>query len=229
MSMRNLKLVEPTPTEEPKSVEDQVAELKARRAEIYRQANTLSQQHVAGVAEARLATLQAEFNALVESERVAMRKWAAGERTEAAPGLQSDKRKRLREEIRGAEAEAADERASLELINIAGLELSNQAGVLSHEIDRLALDILAQRVEADFAAAIGAWQSAVAAMSKITAWQDVLQTLQSEFEANKRHGLAQQTRLIASNVAARADLPVEHKIRFESLRGFEKQVSELRN
>ncbi|WP_157516546.1 hypothetical protein [Methylosinus sp. LW3] len=210
--------------------EDALAELKAKRRALSAESAELHQAlRPAGEdGLTKKARIERELAALAEAEAAAVQEWVRGERSAPPPQPDRDRRKALRAELADVGDLIEEQRAASAALAAAAEEYSRIYGGLSHEIDRVALDILAGRAEADFAAAIAAHDAAVAAMARLDAWRDALGQLRDQFVSQRKPALAQRANVIIDAVQVRRDIPHDDRQRHALRTELETTVAQLR-
>lgn len=210
--------------------EDALVELKAKRKAVSVESSALHTA-LAPVGEdglAKKARIEQELAALAANEAAAVQAWVRGDRSAPPPQPDRERRKVLRAELADVDDLIEEQRAANAALAAASEEYARIYGGLSHEIDRVALDILAERVEKDFAAAISAHDQAVAAMAKLDAWSDVLSQMCNQFASAKKAGLAQRANIVADSVLVRRDIPPDDRARHVFRTELESVLTQLR-
>ncbi|PWB80652.1 MAG: hypothetical protein C3F11_17320 [Methylocystaceae bacterium] len=210
--------------------EDALAELKEKRRAVSKESAELHQA-LAPAGEdgvAKRARIEKELITLAESEAIAIQTWVRGDRSAPAPQPDRERRRALRAELADVDDLIEEQRAANAALAAAAEEYSRIYGGLSHEIERVTLDILAERIEADFSAAIAAHDAAVSAMAKLDAWHDVIGQLREQFVRQRKPALAQRANIIADGVEVRRDIPHDDRQRHAFRMELETTVAQLR-
>jgi len=210
--------------------EDALAELKAKRRAISVESSEL---HAALApagedGQAKKARIEQELAALAANEAAAVQTWVRSDRSAPPPQPDRERRKALRAELVDVDDLITEQAAANAALAAAAEEYSRIYGGLSHELDRVTLDILAERVEADFSAAIAAHDAAVAAMAKLDAWRDALGQLRDQFDSQRKPALAQRANVIIDGVEVRRDIPQDDRQRHAFRMELESVVAHLR-
>lgn len=212
------------------SPEDQLATLKAKREALTEEASELHAA-LAPVGENALekkSRIEVELRALSASEAAAVQAWVRGDRSAPPPQPDRERRKELRRELATIDDDIEEQKSVQAALAVASEEYARLYGGISHEIDRVVLEISAKRVEEDFLAAIEAHNAATAAMARLDAWSDALGGLRDGFVGSRKPGLAQQVNTILQNVSARRDIPPDDRARHGFRTAFERDLARLR-